>query len=311
MNQHIMPDIASKASPKNAMSLDWVGMSDIELPVNLIHDQEAPIRITAKVQAYVNLEDPNAKGIHMSRLYLTLNEHMAEKTFDRDTMQEVLEAFAESHLDLSSRAFLEFEFEYIRKTKSLKSDNYGWKGYPCRISGVLDKGKLTQQLQIEIPYSSTCPCSAALARQLIQEQFANDFESSENVTVEQVREWLGKGTSIMATPHSQRSYAKIKVRLDGDRKDFPIDDLINQVEDALKTPVQAAVKREDEQEFARLNGQNLMFCEDAARRVKNALDMESDYTDYWVRVDHVESLHPHNAVSIVTKGLDDGYKPIP
>jgi GTP cyclohydrolase I len=101
------------------------------------------------------------------------------------------------------------------------------------------------------------------------------------------------------------------VRLDGDRKDFPIDDLINQVEDALKTPVQAAVKREDEQEFARLNGQNLMFCEDAARRVKNALDMESDYTDYWVRVDHVESLHPHNAVSIVTKGLDDGYKPIP
>ena len=63
MNQHIMPDIASKANPYNAMSLDWVGMSDIELPVYLIHDNEAPIRITAKVQAYVNLEDPNAKGI--------------------------------------------------------------------------------------------------------------------------------------------------------------------------------------------------------------------------------------------------------
>ena len=311
MNQHIMPDIAAKANSQNAMSLDWVGMSDIELPVYLIHDKEAPIRITAKVQAYVNLEDPNAKGIHMSRLYLTLNEHMAEKAFDRDTLKDVLDAFAESHRDLSSRAFLEFEFDYIRKSPSLKSDNYGWKGYPIRISGTLDEGVLYQQLQVTIPYSSTCPCSAALARQLIQEQFEKDFADKGSVTVDTVHEWLGKGTSIMATPHSQRSYAQIKVRLEGQRKDFPIDDLIDQVEDALQTPVQAAVKREDEQEFARLNGQNLMFCEDAARRIKNALDIESDYTDYWVRVDHVESLHPHNAVSIVTKGLDDGYKPIP
>lgn len=311
MNQHIMPDIAAKANSQNAMSLDWVGMSDIELPVYLIHDNEAPIRITAKVQAYVNLEDPNAKGIHMSRLYLTLNEHMAEKAFDRDTLREVLEAFAESHSDLSSRALLEFEFDYIRKSPSLKSDNFGWKGYPVRISGTLVDSVLYQQVQVTIPYSSTCPCSAALARQLIQEQFENDFSDKESVSIETVHEWLGKGTSIMATPHSQRSYAQIKVRLEGQRKDFPINDLIDQVEDALQTPVQAAVKREDEQEFARLNGKNLMFCEDAARRIKNALDIESDYTDYWVRVDHVESLHPHNAVSIVTKGLDDGYKPIP
>ena len=115
----------------------------------------------------------------------------------------------------------------------------------------------------------------------------------------------------MATPHSQRSYAKIKVELEGCRTDFPIDNLIDQVEGALKTPVQAAVKREDEQEFARLNGANLMFCEDAARRIKTVLDDEEEYHDYWVRVDHVESLHPHNAVSIVTKGLNDGYKPIP
>ena len=311
MNQHIMPDIASKASPKHIMGLDWVGMSDIELPVYLIHDNESPIRITAKVQAYVNLEDPNAKGIHMSRLYLTLNEHMADKTFDRDTLKAVLDAFADSHKDLSSKALLEFEFDYIRKTKSLKSDNYGWKGYPVKISGTLIEGILHQQLQVEIPYSSTCPCSAALARQLIQEKFNEDFAGETNITTETVSDWLIKGTSIMATPHSQRSYAKIKVDLSGDRKDFPIDILIDQIEGALKTPVQAAVKREDEQEFARLNGTNLMFCEDAARRIKTALDSESEYSDYWVRVDHVESLHPHSAVSIVTKGLDDGFKPIP
>ena len=115
----------------------------------------------------------------------------------------------------------------------------------------------------------------------------------------------------MATPHSQRSYAEVKVRIEGDCTEFPISHLIEQVEDVLQTPVQAVVKREDEQEFARLNGQNLMFCEDAARRIKVCLDAVSDYADYWVRVDHVESLHPHNAVAIVTKGLNEGYKPIP
>lgn len=71
--------------------------------------------------------------------------------------------------------------------------------------------------------------------------------------------------------------------------------------------MQAAVKREDEQEFARLNGENLMFCEDAARRLQSALDVETAYQDFWLRVDHMESLHPHDAVSIVTKGIADGY----
>ncbi len=76
----------------------------------------------------------------------------------------------------------------------------------------------------------------------------------------------------MATPHSQRSVAEIKVQLNHKVTDFPVIALIDAIEDALQTPVQAAVKRADEQEFARLNGQNLMFCEDAARRLKHSLN---------------------------------------
>jgi len=81
-------------------------------------------------------------------------------------------------------------------------------------------------------------------------------------------------------------------------------------EGALKTPVQTAVKREDEQEFARLNGSNQMFCEDAARRLKNALNAQSEYLDFWVRVEHIESLHAHDAVAMVTKGVNGGYSPM-
>jgi GTP cyclohydrolase I len=89
--------------------------------------------------------------------------------------------------------------------------------------------------------------------------------------------------------------------------DFPILDLINAVEGALKTPVQTAVKRADEQAFARLNGQNLMFCEDAARRVQQALDGDERIADFWVRASHLESLHPHDAVAVASKGVAGGY----
>ena len=55
---------------------------------------------------------------------------------------------------------------------------------------------------------------------------------------------------------------------------------------------------------------NLMFCEDAARRVHEALDGRERILDFWVRCRHFESLHPHNAVAIVTKGVENGYAPI-
>ena len=36
-------------------------------------------------------------------------------------------------------------------------------------------------------------------------------------------------------------------------------DVIDEIERSLGTPVQMVVKREDEQEFAKLNAENLMF----------------------------------------------------
>jgi GTP cyclohydrolase I len=71
------------------------------------------------------------------------------------------------------------------------------------------------------------------------------------------------------------------------------------------------VKRADEQEFARLNAANLMFCEDAARRVQAELNKDKTLDDFWIRVNHMESLHPHDAVAIVTKGIKGGYRDDP
>jgi GTP cyclohydrolase I len=57
------------------------------------------------------------------------------------------------------------------------------------------------------------------------------------------------------------------------------------------------VKRADEQAFALANGQNLMFCEDAARRLHLALKRSPGIDGFHVRVVHAESLHAHDAVA--------------
>ena len=112
--------------------------------------------------------------------------------------------------------------------------------------------------------------------------------------------WLTSGKAGLATPHNQRSYVYIKLEVIQDcwRN---LDELIFEIEEVIGTPVQTAVKREDEQEFAKLNGNNLMFCEDAARRLKKFLEDLSYVTDYWFKVEHQESLHAHNAVVIDQK----------
>ena len=64
--------------------------------------------------------------------------------------------------------------------------------------------------------------------------------------------------------------AQLSIELDANQSTLPLTDLIDDVEAALGTAVQTAVKRADEQAFALANGQNLMFCEDAARRLNLA-----------------------------------------
>lgn len=305
-----MPDIAASEYLHPQGTLDWVGMSNVHVPLS-VSDGGVSRNVTAKAQIYVNLEDPQAKGIHMSRLYLMLDESAGTHALTPAVLTDLLGDVLNSHSGLSSTAFIQFDFEYLLRRPALLSDNSGWNSYPVQIKGTFVDGELRLELGVTVTYSSTCPCSAALSRQIIQKQFDKDFGDHATVSAADVRAWLGTEEGISATPHSQRSEVHILTRLESGISEFPISELIDQIEDTLQTAVQTAVKREDEQEFARRNAANLMFCEDAGRRVQKALNADDRFADFWVRVEHMESLHPHDAVSIVTKGVADGYLPIP
>jgi len=302
-----MPDIANEDRPSVAGKLEWVGMNDIELPVRIEDDQGNLIQSTARVTAYVNLVDPDVRGIHMSRLYLHLDQAFQERPLTPGTLRQMLRSFLDSHEGLSDRALVRVDFDYVIRRKALVSENVGWRRYPVSMIGILEGQEFSLEMGLEILYSSTCPCSAALARQLIQDQFEKDFDSSGKIDFKDVHEWLGTEEGILATPHSQRSAAELRVKLTPTFQMFPIIELIDEVESSLQTPVQATVKREDEQAFALLNGRNLMFCEDAGRRIQIALNSDERILDFWARCTHYESLHPHNAVSVVTKGVKGGY----
>lgn len=304
-----MPDIANHTTAQTEGTLDWVGMSNIEMPIMVASQDQAERMVSASIDAFVNLKEPKAKGIHMSRLYLLLDKLSSEGILTYQALVTLLDGFISSHQELSDNAKVEFRFDYHLRRKSLISGKQGWKAYPVVLTGHVNQGQLNVELTVDVPYSSTCPCSAALARQLIQKSFRDTFSTNGDVDLDSIHEWLGTTEGIIATPHSQRSVAEVKVKLNAQADNFPITELVNTIEQALQTPVQAAVKREDEQEFARLNGQNLMFCEDAARRLQHAMNLKSEFDDFWLRINHLESLHAHDAVSVTTKGIIGGYQP--
>lgn len=299
MTKQTLPDVAKETHAERFAPIDWVGMGAIELPV-ILKQADGQYRIPARVDAKVSLDKKPSRGIHMSRLYLLSQEMMTKSELTLGLLGTVTSEFLHTHEDLSSRAQVQVQFEAPLVRKALKSNNQAWRSYPVVLSAFNEEGKVSYFVEVIVTYSSTCPASAALSRQLIQDGFKQQFSSDQTLDFDIVHAWLGTPQGIMATPHAQRSFARVKAEVG---PDFQYGDLIDVVEEALQTAVQGAVKREDEQEFALRNGQNLMFCEDAARRVKDALDSKLAILDYVAEFSHVESLHPHNAVSHISKGL--------
>jgi GTP cyclohydrolase I len=303
MAQHRLGEIdIAKTTIANAMRLDRVGMSNIECPVVISLNGLSEQRTAGRADAFVSLDEPQ-KGIHMSRLFLALNDALNSHPISPALLKKVTESFLKNHEGISTTAHVKVSFDLLVQRPALLSNNPGWRTYPVSLWATHTKSSVEYGLTLKIKYSSTCPCSAALARQLIQNKFAEQFQPAKDITRDEVIAWLGKEEAIAGTPHGQRSeaIAHLHIKQPEAHLQFVLD-TINQIESALATPVQAAVKREDEQEFARLNASNLMFAEDAARRVASALDGNKLFTGFAAEVYHFESLHPHEAVAKVAGG---------
>ena len=68
-----LPDVATDAVAL-ARPLDWVGMDGMAMPIRLAGEGGHDLHVPATVDVAVDLGDAGARGIHMSRLYLQLQQ---------------------------------------------------------------------------------------------------------------------------------------------------------------------------------------------------------------------------------------------
>src|ERR1700682_2879653 len=106
------PEVAGEVEPPFAGTLDWVGMGDIEVPVMLAEDGRN-VQSAARVTAYVNLKQPEVRGIHMSRLYLHVDKALSAEPLTPCAIRRMLRDFLDSHAELSDRAMVRITFDHL------------------------------------------------------------------------------------------------------------------------------------------------------------------------------------------------------
>lgn len=258
--------------------IQQVGISNFKLPLQFKTREGKPIVLETSVDGYVSL-DAGKKGINMSRIMRTFYT-FKDRIFSIDLLQEILKAYKE---DLESQeSFLQLSFSYPMLKESLRSGMSGYQYYDVTFEGRLDNyDQFFKHMTLSFVYSSACPCSYELAEHAREERM------------------------VAAIPHSQRSVAEVTVAL---RDEFFVEDLVQICRTALQTETQVMVKREDEQAFAEMNGAFQKFVEDAARLLYQELDSYNSIRDFVVKCAHLESLHSHDAVSRICKGLPNGLR---
>jgi GTP cyclohydrolase IB len=285
------PDAAYRASMPDMMEVAHEAIQGAHVPIQQvgIHNFKLPLKYRTKGGKTLTLEtsvtgtvslEAELKGINMSRIMRSFYEHKDEVTTG-EWMGKILKSYLRNVETKDAR--LKIAFSYPMTRKSLRSGLEGYQFYNVAFEGVMTcDGNYRRFIHFDFVYSSACPCSAELT------EHARDKRGAYGV------------------PHSQRSKARVTLE-EVEGKKIWIEDVHALCLQALQTETQVMVKREDEQAFAELNGAYLKFVEDAARLLYREFDAEKRIKDFRIACSHLESLHSHDAVSVICKGVKGGF----
>ncbi len=254
--------------------LQHVGISNFRLPIRFHTRGSGDMTLETSVTGSVSLE-ADKKGINMSRIMRSFYKH-ADATFSFDVIEAALDDYKNDLESFDAR--IQMRFSFPMKVSSLRSGLEGYQYYDIALELIEQDGLRKKIVHLDYVYSSTCPCSLELS--------------------EHARAMRGQ----LATPHSQRSVARVSICLEEGTQILWFEDLIEACRRAVPTETQVMVKREDEQAFAELNAANPIFVEDAARLFCAELQSDVRIGDFRVIASHQESLHSHDAVSVLVEG---------
>ncbi len=274
-----MMEVAHEAIQGANVPIQQVGIHNFKLPLKYRTKGGKILTLETSVTGTVSLE-AELKGINMSRIMRTFYDHKDEVTTG-EWMGKILKAYLRNVETKDARLKISFSYPMLRP--SLRTKLEGYQFYDVAFEGVMTHdGRYRRFIHFDFVYSSACPCSAELA--------------------EHARDQRGAYT----VPHSQRSKARITLE-EAEGKKIWIEDVQALCLAALQTETQVMVKREDEQAFAELNGAYLKFVEDAARLLYQVFDRDKRIADFRIACSHLESLHSHDAVSVICKGVKGGF----
>lgn len=261
------------------VAIQQVGVSQFRLPMRIATGNGEIRELETCIQTSVGLP-ADRKGINMSRLLRALVARN-NRPVDFQFLKELLENY---QIELQApTARVRMEFSVALPMKSLRSGLSGLQYYDVAMEASLNGGgRLSRRLHLDFVYSSACPCAVELS--------------------EHAREYRG----IPAIPHSQRSRARISIEL-ATGAELSFAEIRDLCQNALKTETQVLVRRTDEQAFAELNAESPKFVEDAARILYAAVDPIPAIADFQIACAHLESLHNHDAVALIVKGIPGGF----
>ena len=260
-----------------------VGIAPVDLPIVVKRRDGGTQILQSEASLYFSLDDVNAKGLNLSRLYLLMHEKIKDH-LTIDGIKDALKELADKQGSKNAYCKLRFKYPWHQDALRSKRDNSDEKlrghiAYKTEIEGQYRDGEYKFYLTVDYVYSSTCPCSFELAHDATEKRNA------------------------AANAHSQRSIMKVKIEFSPENVVW-IEDVVELCRKQIPTEVQIVVKRRDEQAFAELNGSNLFFSEDVCRLMYEALDEWYDngrIFDFCISVSHEESLHPWNAIAVTSK----------
>lgn len=271
-----MPDLQN--ADFVGIPIDFVGIQDFHLPIRIREKGGDTQEVMASITGTVSLDASN-RGINMSRIIRTFYKSK-DDIFDINHVEEVLRNYQKDLKTFDAHILMNFKYriwqDALRSVTDEGTPEGGWQYYNITFDCNLDHtGEFKKVMWVDFIYSSACPCSTELSQHAA----------------------LNRG--VFGIPHSQRSIARIGLEFD---ELVWIEDVVDHCREALTTETLVFCKRQDEQAFAEANGAQPKFVEDAIRFLADEFNKDKAIVDYKVICSHQESLHSHNAVSVITKG---------
>ena len=272
-----LPDLQN--SQFEGIPIDFVGIHNFHLPIRIKQRDGGTQEVCASISGSVSLDAVN-RGINMSRIIRTFYKN-ADQIFDINALEKVLCDYQRDLKSFDAHILMNFKYriwqDALRSVDDEGNKEGGWQYYNITFDVNIDQtGEFKKVLWFDYVYSSACPCSTELT----------------------VHNMLHRG--LFGIPHSQRSCARIGIEF----SDIVwIEDILDMCKKAIPTETLVFCKRIDEQAFSELNGANPIFVEDAIRKIASELNRHPLIHDFKVVCSHAESLHSHNAISVITKGV--------